>query len=152
MEAARVADSGDLARMADLAGAAIEEALPRRGGTALAGRWATASRQDRLDQLTSALSDPATRMWVGTIDQVAVGVILAEAHSGGAGRIPLMYVEPDARGVGVGEAMLDEATVWLAEQGCMTIDVDVLPGDRDTKQFFEAAGMVARLLVMSRSL
>jgi len=152
MEAARVAGSGDLARMAALAGLAIEEAASRRGGSALVGRWKSTGNDELRTALGAVMAEQDTRAWVGTIDEEVVGVAVAVAESGGAGRIPLMFVQPEARGVGVGEAMLDEATVWLAEKGCLTIDISALPGDRDTKQFLEGAGMVARLLVMSRTL
>lgn len=152
MESARVASPGDLARMAVLAGRAIEEAASRRGGRALVGRWQSTDIDELRTALAAAMAEQDIRAWVGTIDEAVVGVVLARAESGSAGRIPLMFVEPEARGVGVGEAMLDEATVWLAETGCLTIDIRVLPGDRDTKQFLEGAGMVARLLVMSRTL
>ena len=151
MEAARVAETGDLARMAELARLAVEEAVTRRGGQALVGRWAGAGEPELRDGLAMSLSDADTRAWVGTIDDAVVGVTLASAGADGAGRIPIIFVEPEGRGVGVGEAMLDAAATWLGERGCAAIDVNVLPGDRDTKQFFEAAGMVARLLIMSRS-
>ena len=152
MEAARVAGPGDLARIAVLTGLAIEEAAARRGGPALVGRWRTTGAEELSGSLSGAMTGPGSRVWVGTIDEAVVGVTLAEVPPDGTGRIPLLFVEPEARGVGVGEAMLDEATIWLAEQGCPAIDIRVLPGDRDTKQFLEGAGMVARLLVMSRTL
>jgi GNAT superfamily N-acetyltransferase len=151
MESARVAGPGDLARMAELAGVALEEAATRRGGGALVGRWRGTDQDEIRSALAAAMVAPGTRMWVGTIDEAVVGITMAVAESG-SGQIPLMFVEPEARGVGVGEALLEQATVWLAEEGCGTIDISVLPGDRDTKQFLEGSGMVARLLVMSRTL
>ena len=152
MEAARVAGPGDLARTVVLTEMAVQEAASRRGGPALVGDWLAAGSTRIQESLKAAMAAPATRVWVGTIDDAVVGVTVAQAEPGTTGRLPLMFVEPGARGVGVGEAMLDEASVWLAEQGCLSIDISVLPGDRDTKQFLEGSGMVARLLVMSRSL
>ena len=152
MEAARVAYTGDLARLAELVQMAMTEAAGRRGGSMLVAEWLTADEDELRDGLAAAMVRSDSRLWVGTIDGAVVGVALAEAEPAGMGRIPLIFVEPDGRGVGVGEALLEEASTWLAGHGCRTIDVTVLPGDRDTKQFFEGAGMVARLLVMSRSL
>jgi len=59
-----------------------------------------------------------------------------------------LYVEPDARGVGVGEALMDALLVWASERGCQGVDATALPGDRATKNFFEGSGFTARLLVM----
>jgi GNAT superfamily N-acetyltransferase len=61
-------------------------------------------------------------------------------------------VEAGARGVGVGTALMDAAVVWCTEKGCATVDAPALPGDRTTKQRFEAAGFTARLLTLSRRL
>ncbi len=61
-------------------------------------------------------------------------------------------MEPDAREVGVGEAVLARALEWATARGCIGVDAWALPGERATKNFFEAAGFTARLLVVHRSL
>ena len=53
-------------------------------------------------------------------------------------------MEPEAREVGVGELLLDTVLRWAEARGCFGIDSIVLPGNRETKNFFETAGMVAR--------
>ncbi len=56
-------------------------------------------------------------------------------------------MEPDARSVGVGEAMADLVVAWFEEEGC----AGALPWpyrSRATKNFFEESGFTARLLVM----
>jgi GNAT superfamily N-acetyltransferase len=64
------------------------------------------------------------------------------------GVIEDIYVEPEARAVGVGEAMMASALEWFTAEGCKGVDAYALPGDRHTKNFFEESGFSARLLVM----
>ena len=59
-----------------------------------------------------------------------------------------IFVEDEARGVGVGEAMMADLVAWCTEQGCVGIDAMALPGHRATKNFFEESGFTARKLVM----
>ena len=68
------------------------------------------------------------------------------------GVIEAIYVEPSARLVGVGEAMLDVVVAWFAERGCQGVDAPALPGSRPAKAFFEDHGFVARLLTMHHPL
>ncbi|MHB1444077.1 MAG: GNAT family N-acetyltransferase [Acidimicrobiales bacterium] len=152
MEAARVAVLGDLARLTELARKAVEELGSRRGGAELVGSWSVAEDSLIEQALAACLSDPAQGLWAGTVEDQVMGVSVASAREGQSGKLHLFFVEPGARGVGVGESMLKEVTDWLRARGCTGLDVPVLPGDRDTKQFFEGASMVARLLVMHRPL
>jgi GNAT superfamily N-acetyltransferase len=64
------------------------------------------------------------------------------------GVIDDIFVEDEARGVGVGEAMMADLVAWCTEQGCVGIDAMALPGHRATKNFFEESGFTARKLVM----
>ena len=61
-----------------------------------------------------------------------------------------LYVEPEARGVGVGEAMMDARPRLGGERGCVGVDALALPGNRATKNFFETFGLVARAIVVHR--
>jgi len=142
VEGARPAAPADLAVLRDLARAAVAELAAQRGGPEL-----LAETGDPVGRLEAALSDPDSHLVAGTVDAVPVGVALARA-SGEVGRVELAYVDPEARGVGVGAAMLDELRRWLAGRGCRSLDAVALPGNRAAKQFFEGAGMVARLIVM----
>lgn len=63
-----------------------------------------------------------------------------------------LFTHPEARGVGVGHAMLAEVTEVARSWNCTDLDSFALPGDRQTKNFFESHDMKARLLVVHRSL
>jgi GNAT superfamily N-acetyltransferase len=102
------------------------------------------------------LDRPDAIVVVGTIDDVVVGFAHAvgEALADGEELAVLggLYVDPGAREVGVGEAMMDLVLGWCDERGTMGIDAVALPGDRATKNFFERFGLTARAIVVHRSL
>jgi GNAT superfamily N-acetyltransferase len=154
MEAARPATTSDLPRLAELARAAIAELGPTRGG----GVWrAREARAEPIEAgLEALLDDPDGRLLAGTVDGVIIGYAAARIeHLGDGSRLGVVddiFVEEEGRGVGVGEAMIDDLVAWCTERGCFGIDAMALPGHRLTKNFFEEAGFTARKLVMHHKL
>ena len=61
-----------------------------------------------------------------------------------------LYVEPEAREVGIGAALLDVLVQWALNAGCVGVDSVVLPGNRAAKNFFEAHGLIARSITVHR--
>lgn len=107
------------------------------------------------DSMAKALAEPDTAVYVGTIDGIPVGLLLMRIEAllpqaGGArvGAIHLVFVDQDAREVGVGETMRDQALSEHRSLGIRLFDAHVLPGHRLAKNFFEAGGFSARLIVM----
>lgn len=102
----------------------------------------------------AAIEDDETVVRVGSIDGVAVGFVLARVepllpHTDEVvGAIHFVFTEPEARGVGVGEAMRDDTIEDLRARGVGRFDAHVLPGHRLAKNFFEAGGFSARHIVM----
>lgn len=92
---------------------------------------------------------------VGTYDDVVFGYGLALFEQLGdgrlLGRLDDLVVDADARGSGIGEAMMNLMIAEMREAGCIGVDSRALPGDRATKNFFESFGLKARLLVVHRS-
>jgi len=150
VEAARPATHDDVPRLAELNRLALADMAAFRGGTLYAVREARAEPLD--DAIAAAIDDDAQYVLVGTIDDVPIGYAMAttEALRDGArhGVITDLFVEGEARGVGVGEALMDALLAWFAEAKCSGVDAVALPGDRTTKNFFEGSGFTARLLVM----
>jgi len=104
------------------------------------------------------LSDERAFLYLGTIDDVIFGFLLTrledslpQAHGLQIGAIRLVFVEKEAREVGVGEAMRDLAMSDLRQRGITRFDAHVLPGHRLVKNFFEAGGFAARSIVMHHS-
>jgi len=83
----------------------------------------------------------------GEIDEDDVG-LLGQAQGEKVGSIRLVFVEEEAREVGVGEAMRDLALAEMRDRGIAKFDAHVLPGHRLAKNFFEAGGFSARSIVM----
>lgn len=152
MEAARPAVIQDLARLTELSAQAREELGPTRGGRVFLVREARADRSD----VSSGIDDPDRAVWSGTIDGFVVGYAAAHAEEledgSRLGVIDSLFVEPEARSVGVGEALIDLVLEWCLALGCTGVDAVALPGNRATKNFFEESGFTARLLVMHRRL
>jgi GNAT superfamily N-acetyltransferase len=150
IEAARPAVAAEAGRLAELARAAIAELAPTRGGAVWKDREA---RREPLEEgFTETIADPEALVLVGTIDDTPVGysVVVCEPLDGGArlGVIQDIFVEEEARGVGVGEAMMKKALAWCRSRHCVGVDATALPGHRTTKNFFEDSGFSARLLIM----
>jgi GNAT superfamily N-acetyltransferase len=145
------ADLGELTRLSRLL---IDELGGQRGGRAW---YLRSGKSEPLSvDLRRALHDPDAYVVVGTYAHSAVGYVTARLQSQPDGTtwavVDDVYVEPDARGVGVGEALLDGVLEWAAGCGCTAVDAVVLPGMRESKNFFERFGLVARSISVQRRL
>ena len=154
IEAVRPASSDDLPRIAELARVAIAELRSTKGGEVWARR--EARREPIDDSLAADLANANAIVLVGAIDDAVIGYAVAVIEDlpdgSGLARLTDVYVESEARGVGVGELLLDAVVAWATERGCSGIDSLALPGHRETKNFFESFGLVARAIVVHRPL
>lgn len=179
MEGARPVRAEDLAQCRRLLQSALDAAVHLRGGPQALASLARAhparagepgahaeggatgattakhSIPDAAALLESWTDDTAHHVLVGTVEDEVVGIGAGhcEHRPGGTlGIVDWVYVEPEARGVGVGAAMADALLAWFAAQGCTGVDALALPGDRESKQLFESLGLSARLLILHRRL
>lgn len=154
MEDTRPATAADVPVLVDLARAAVDEQRDARGGSIWSRREVRVEPLDESFRAALAADDHLVR--VGTIDDTPVGYVVAhlEPLRDGAilGVVDDVYVDPGARGVGVGEALIDPVVAWCRERGAVGIDALALPGNRATKNFFETFGFTARAIVVHRSL
>ena len=154
MEHARLAGTDDLDRIAELAVGAIDELRRAKGGPLYLRREARAEPVH--ESLEAAIGSDDCHVVVGGIDAATVGyaVVRVETLRDGEtlGVVEDLYVEPAARDVGVGEAMMDDVMDWCRSKGCIGVDAMALPGERATKNFFERFGLVARAIVVHRPL
>lgn len=144
-----MATATDIPALETLWDMAEAELHGQRGGALLAGSMVRPEPRDLA--LRRILDDEERLIVLGTLDGVEVGfasVRLDQARREPAGVIEAIYVEPSARLIGVGEAIVDLVRGWCAARGCRGIDAPALPGSRAAKAFFEDHGFVARLLVM----
>jgi len=156
-ESARPADTSDADACAELCRNALDALASKRGGEVFSQResGALAKAFMRPGGLSRLLSDPRRRVLVGTIDQAVVGLATGRVEAVGEasmGVVDGLYVEPPSRGIGVGTRLLEGLVGFFEASGCGAVDATALPGDRDTKNFFEGAGFKARLLTMHKPL
>jgi GNAT superfamily N-acetyltransferase len=154
MGTARPAVLADVPRLAALCRQALAEMAPARGGAVFVQREAQAEPLE--ERFAAALADPTKAMFAGIFDAVMLGyaAVTDETLRDGSSLAVVtdLYVEPAAREVGVGEALMDALIEWATVRGCAGVDATALPGDRLTKNFFESNGFTARLLIMHRRL
>ena len=147
-----VAGPDGVATIAALADAAVDELRPHRGGEMWHRREARPGPQSTA--LAGIVAEEDHLVLSGRIDEVIVGYAVAAItplHDGTTvADLTDLYVMPEARGVGVGEAMMNAVVEWATSRGCVGVDSIALPGDRETKNFFESFGLVARALRVHR--
>jgi ribosomal protein S18 acetylase RimI-like enzyme len=125
-----------------------------RGGAIWAVREA---RPEPLEAAYKALLDRSDAlMVVGTIDDTPVGFGVGEVETlqdgSRLGVVSELFVDPEARAVGVGEAMLGALVDFCTAAGCVGVDAYALPGHRAAKNFFEESGFTARGILMHHRL
>ena len=152
-ERVRPAATADAGALSELEAAARSGLIGTRGGDALlaehpaVGDWAA---------LIAAVGQIVV---VCTIDagagEAVVGYIQSTVDDGPLGRtvtVRQAYVDPQARELGFGSDMLDVVIATARSQGATVVEGTALPGDRDTKNLYERAGITARKITVSKRL
>jgi GNAT superfamily N-acetyltransferase len=154
MEHARDAQLGDLARITELGKGLHDELAGQRGGQVWSGNEAIAPPFPAAYR--RYLEHPGHALVAGCIDDVVVGYGTFEVHVLHDGRriglVRELYVEPGAREVGVGEAIVECLLARARAEMCIGVDAIALPGGRAAKNFFEDMHFTARALVMHHEL
>lgn len=124
----------------------------RRGGTQLLGEL---GRPAELARKISEISDDSFVLTV-VLNSVLSGVIWAKIVSNEFGdricSVPVFAVLKDARRLGVGTELFNALEEWVSSRDATAIEFTTLPGDRHTKNFCEANGLIARSLKMHKAL
>jgi ribosomal protein S18 acetylase RimI-like enzyme len=63
-----------------------------------------------------------------------------------------VFVEPQAREVGIGDALVRHVLDVLTDVGAQWISAHALPGDRAMKNLFERHGLVAQTITVGRAI
>lgn len=138
---ARLSTEGDTGAVSELRAQARAELAGVRGGDVLLAGLSSGDN-----------APPGALSAVAELEGVVIGYLTGQLLWLADGmrllQIAELYVDPGAREVGAGEALLRTARLWALEQGASGIDVGVLPGAREAKNFFESSGLTARLIVM----
>lgn len=143
----RRARADDVEALGALEGEARTALVDVRGGPQLL------AEQPAVVDWETVVADSASVVWVATIDDVVVGYLelrLPEQRS--IGVIRQVHVTPGARELGFGDDLLAAAIETARAAGATAIESFALPGDRETKNLFERAGVTARKLIVSKRL
>lgn len=148
---ATVDDRAELTRLEAAARASIEGS---RGAArwldehpSIGERWADVIARDVV--LLATLPVEASQSQV----EVPVGFLQASFDPAGAIiTIEQVFVLPDVRQLGFGDELLAAAGEAGRRRGATLIEGAALPGDRETKNLYERAGITARLIVVSKPL
>lgn len=145
MNSAREASADDLQVVVELLNAAIAETPSDRAGHlyGFPRRFADSANRVRL-----AFESSDQAVLVGALDDVIVGFALCyidqDLPGGPLAVIEELYVQPEAREVGVGESLINACVTWAREMNCVGIEADVQPGARSAKNLGERFGFTAR--------
>ena len=115
------------------------------------GRTALELQRGGPSLLDHQIDESAAVTFVGCIDDIPVGYAVVSIERDRALASEL-FVREEARDVGVGHALLGAVIDHARAAGAAHLDSFALPGDRDTKNFFESHAMKSRLLVVHQVL
>lgn len=96
-------------------------------------------------------SPPGEHAFLAEIDGRVCGS-LAWSRQGTTVTVDHVYVDEWARGVGVGDALMNSLLVEAKRIGARSVGSSALPGDRALKNLFERNGLVAREILVERML
>lgn len=144
----RRATTDDLAMIVELDATARVAVASQRGGR----NWLV----EHVPATVANSAEFIEHSWVGTIDEHVVGflrcVVDDVPHHGLVCSVERVFVTEQARELGFGDALLQQAIEYATKLGCVAIEGNALPGDRETKNLYERAGIVARKIIVSKTL
>lgn len=91
--------------------------------------------------------DDDALVFLAEIDAVGIGYLVLVP--GEVAVVESVFVTPGAREVGFGDWLLEAALSAAVDAGSRLLEGTALPGDRDLKNLFERAGIVARAITVS---
>ena len=94
-------------------------------------------------------NDPDVVVLVADLDGVVIGYLVARMGSDQVMEVDEVFVLEQAREVGFGDALVAEILRLARQRGAKRLEAEALPGDRDTKNLWERAGITARLITVS---
>lgn len=155
-ETARSARPEDIEQLVSIAVDHARSIVDERGADLMLRRELAYTAEELDSLLSEAMDDDGSDLVAGLYHGVpfGYGLVRYEKLSDGSSlaRLDQLLVDPDARKVGVGEAIMNLVLDLARDRGCFGVDSRALPGDRETKNFFESFGLKARQLIVHLTL
>jgi len=95
--------------------------------------------EDLIDDWTTRLTDPSTRVLVAEVDGVLVGVVAAGSLEG-EGHLSRLHVDPDLWGRGIGRALYDRCVAEFEGSGTSVVTLWVLERNVRARSWYERLG------------
>ena len=130
--------AADVVALDELAALARESIREARGGA----RWIETHPLPNWN-------DPDVVVLVADLDGVVIGYLVARMGSDQVMEVDEVFVLEQAREVGFGDALVAAILRLARQRGAKRLEAEALPGDRDTKNLWERAGITARLITVS---
>ena len=143
----RPASESDIDQLLLLEHDARAALVDQRGGA----RWLV-EHPEIGERWSNLIASHGTDVMVAHIGDVVVGYLVAELGDDAIVRIDQVWVDPMAREVGFGDELLATAIGRARTEGAVAVEGQALPGDRHTKNLYERAGIVARLITTYKAL
>jgi GNAT superfamily N-acetyltransferase len=144
----RHAEATDLGALREIDVSSRSILIDQRGGEA----WL--AEHPPLTEMVDA--ELVSRSLVGVIDDVIVGFVVwaieDDPQRGRIIRVERVHVVADARELGFGDALLGAVIDVGRARECRCVEGVALPGDRETKNLYERAGITARSITVSKRL
>lgn len=93
-----------------------------------------------------------SRAWVAGWGTTVFGSLTAGEITPGYWHISLVFVEQEAREMGVGDALVQHVLTQISQANGTWLSAQAQPGDRSLKNLFERHGLVAQTITVGRSL
>ncbi len=130
----REASAGDAATVEGHLASAVEESSAYRGSTVPVGPFGR------------------TLTFVAGVGETVFGSLGAGTNDGATWTITHVFVEAEAREIGLGDSLVLALLADLTHRGGQWVSAQAQPGDRAMKNLFERHGLVARTILVGRAL
>lgn len=89
---------------------------------------------------------------IAGVGDTAMGALEVYTSAENQWTIRYVYVLPDCREVGIGDALVQHLIAYAKARGINYLASSAQPGDRATKNLFERHGLVAQTIIVGKSL
>jgi putative acetyltransferase len=88
------------------------------------------------------MAQPDTTLFVARQDGRAIGMGALRRHADGIGEVKRMYTRPEARGLGIGKAIVAEIVKLARAEGCrqLVLETGAVPGFSSAWRVYEGHG------------